>query len=150
MKRHRIVLDTNVLISAILFGGPPREILDLVISGSVDCALSLAILDELRDVLRRPKFNFSPEQCFNVLEELHAVCDIVNPKLRINVITQDPDDNKILECAVEAECDFIVSGDGHLLALGEFRGIEILPPTAYLESASGASGTGSMSGRELR
>jgi putative PIN family toxin of toxin-antitoxin system len=133
MKHHRIVLDTNVLISAILFGGPPREALKLVISGTVDCSLSLAILDELRDVLQRPKFKFSPEQSFNVLEELHAACDIINPMVKINVITEDPDDNKILECAVAAKSTFIVSGDRHLLDLVEFRGIKILTPTAYLK-----------------
>jgi len=133
MKHDRIVLDTNVLISAILFGGPPREALKLVISGTVDCSLSIAILDELRDVLRRPKFGFSPEQSFNVLEELHAVCDIINPMVKINVITEDHDDNKILECAVEAKSAFIVSGDRHLLDLIEFRGIKILTPSAYLK-----------------
>jgi putative PIN family toxin of toxin-antitoxin system len=133
MKRHRIVLDTNVLISAILFGGSPREALKLVISGTVDCSLSLAILDELRDVLRRPKFSFSPEQAFNVLEELHAVCDIISPMVKINAITEDPDDDRILECAVEAKSAFIISGDRHLLDIAEFRGIKILTPTAYLK-----------------
>lgn len=137
MKHHRIVLDTNVLISAILFGGPPREVLKLVISGAVDCSLSLAILDELRNVLTRPKFKFSPEQSFNVLEELHAACSIINPMLKINVITEDPDDNRILECAVEAKSDFIVSGDRHLLDLVEFRGIKILTPTDYVKVSQG-------------
>jgi len=138
MKHHRIVLDTNILISAILFGGPPRDVLKLVISGTVGCSLSLAILDELRDVLQRPKFKFSSEQSFNVLEELHAACDIVNPMVKINVITEDPDDNKILECAVEAESAFIVSGDRHLLDLVEFRGIKILTPTAYIKMVKDA------------
>lgn len=133
MKHHRIVLDTNILISAILFGGPPRDVLKLVISGTVGCSLSLAILDELRDVLQRPKFKFSSEQSFNVLEELHAACDIINPMVKINVITEDPDDNKILECAVAAKSAFIVSGDRHLLDLVEFRGIKILTPTAYIK-----------------
>ena len=81
MKRHRIVLDTNVLISAILFNGPPRKILERVIGGAVDCSLSLPILDELRDVLQRPKFGFSPAQAFQVLEELHAVCEVINPEM---------------------------------------------------------------------
>jgi putative PIN family toxin of toxin-antitoxin system len=132
MKHHRIVLDTNVLISAILFGGPPRDVLKLVISGTTGCSLSLAILDELRDVLQRPKFKFSSEQSFNILEELHAACEIINPTVKINVITEDPDDNKILECAVETQANFIVSGDRHLLDLVEFREIKILTPTAYI------------------
>jgi len=138
MKHHRIVLDTNVLISAILFGGPPRDVLKLVISGTVGCSISLAILDELRDVLQRPKFKFSSEQSFNVLEELHTACDIINPMVKINVITEDPDDNKILECAVEAKSAFIVSGDRHLLDLVEFRGIKILTPNAYIKMVKDA------------
>lgn len=138
MKHHRIVLDTNVLISAILFGGPPRDVLKLVIGGTVGCSLSLAILDELRDVLQRPKFKFSSEQSFNVLEELHASCEIINPMVKINVITEDPDDNEILECAVEAKSTFIVSGDRHLLDLVEYRGIKILTPTAFIKTVKEA------------
>lgn len=99
MKRQRVVLDTNVLISAILFGGAPREVLELVINGTIDCSLSLPILDELRDVLCRPKFGFSPEQSLRVLEELCAVCDVIQPVERIPILASDPDDTMILECA---------------------------------------------------
>ena len=133
MNRHRIVLDTNVLISAILFGGTPRRVLDLVISGSVDCTLSIAILDELRDVLERPKFGFSADVCLHITEELHGVCDIITPSVRIDAIRSDPDDNRILECAVEAHAHYIVSGDPHLLALGTFERIRILSPADYLK-----------------
>ena len=132
MNRHRIVLDTNVLISVILFGGKPRRILESVISGSIDCSLSVVILGELRDVLGRDKFGFSPEACFRIVEELHAVCDIVSPSTRIDIIRSDPDDNRILECALEAQANFIVSGDPYLLKLGEFRNIKILSPADYL------------------
>jgi len=134
MKQDRIVLDTNVLISAVLFNGPPRAILERVISGSVPCSLSLAILDELRDVLQRPKFGFSPEQAFQVIEELHAVCDVVNPAIRISVVTADPDDNRILECALESKAKTIISGDEHLLAIVEFRGVRIASPSDYLKT----------------
>lgn len=133
MNRHRIVLDTNVIISAILFGGKPRKVLDLVISGFVDCTLSLAILDELRDVLQRPKFGFPPDLCLHITEELHGVCDIISPSVILNVIRSDPDDNRILECAVEARAHYIVSGDPHLLKLGVFERITILSPTDYLK-----------------
>jgi len=133
MNRHRIVLDTNVLISAILFGGKPRRALDLVISGAVDCTLSIAILDELKDVLQRPKFGLSAEACFNIIEELRAACDIISPSVSVGVIRSDPDDNRMLECAVEAQAHFIVSGDPHLLDLGKFEKIRILSPADYLK-----------------
>ena len=133
MNRHRIVLDTNVLISAILFGGKPRRVLDLVISGSVDCTLSTAILDELKDVLQRPKFGFPAEVCFHIIEELHSACDIISPSVSLDVIRSDPDDNRILECAVKAHAHFIVSGDPHFLDLGKFEKIRILSPADYLK-----------------
>ena len=132
MNRHRIVLDTNVLISAILFGGKPRKVLDLVISGSIDCTLSTAILDELKGVLERPKFGFSANVCLHIIEELHGICDIISPSVSVEAIGSDPDDNRILECAKEAQAHFIVSGDPHLLDLGSFEGIRILSPAAYL------------------
>jgi putative PIN family toxin of toxin-antitoxin system len=134
MKRHRIVLDTNVLVSAILFGGPPRDVLELAISGTIHCSLSVSILDELRDVLCRPKFGFSLEQSLRVIEELHAVSDVVDPGDRVLVLASDPDDNMILECAISAKAAFIVSGDRHLLDLGQYEGIVIVRPAEYLRT----------------
>lgn len=133
MNRHRIVLDTNVLISAILFKGKPRRVLDLVISGSVECTLSTVIVDELKDVLQCPKFGFSAEVCFHIIEKLHGACDIISPSVSVDVIRSDPDDNRILECAVEAQAHSIVSGDPHLLDLGKFEKIRILSPADYLK-----------------
>ncbi|MBU0715473.1 MAG: putative toxin-antitoxin system toxin component, PIN family [Verrucomicrobia bacterium] len=133
MKRQRIVLDTNVLISAVLFGGPPRDVLELVISGAIDCSLSLPILDETREVLRRTKFGFSPEQSFQLLEELHAACDVINPTTHVQAVASDPDDNMILECALASNADVVVSGDHHLLDLIVFRGIYIVAPSDYLK-----------------
>ncbi|MCX6996793.1 MAG: putative toxin-antitoxin system toxin component, PIN family [Kiritimatiellaeota bacterium] len=134
MKRYRVVLDTNVLISAILFSGPPREILELVIRGAVDCSLSPPMLDELRDVLQRPKFGLSLEQAFQVLEELHVVCDVINPSMQIHVVTADPDDNMVLACALESKADLLVSGDQHLLDIGTFRGVQMVTPTDALKT----------------
>ena len=133
MKRTRVVLDTNILISAIVFGGPPRKVLEMVIGGDVNCSLSFAILDELRDVLQRPKFGFSPDQTVAVIDELNGICDMLNPPRRIRRIKFDPDDNRILECAVEAQADSIISGDAHLLELGDYRGIPIMSPSDFLK-----------------
>lgn len=134
MKRPHIVLDTNVLISALLFGGVPRDVLRLVITGDVICSLSLPILDELRDVLRRPKFGISLQQAMTIIEELADLCAMVSPCEKVHVIDADPDDNRILECAIQAQANTIVSGDAHLLALGSYKGIRILRPTEFLEA----------------
>ena len=132
MERTRVVLDTTVLVSAIVFGGRPRIVLEMVFGGDINCSLSFAILDELRDVLQRPKFGFSPRQSVTIIDELHTICDILNPPRRIRTIKVDPDDNRVLECAVEAQADSIISGDAHLLDLGEYRGIAIMSPSEFL------------------
>jgi predicted nucleic acid-binding protein len=90
-------------------------------------------LDEIRHVLYRPKFGFSPEQSLQLLDELHAVCDIINPIVRLNVVTSDLDDNMVLECALESGASFVVSGDRYLLDLVEFHGIQIVTPSGYLK-----------------
>jgi putative PIN family toxin of toxin-antitoxin system len=132
MKRAHVVLDTNVLISALLFGGHPRQILDTILAGTVDCSLSVPILDELTGVLQQPKFGFSSRQAMAVREELSTRCTIVHPSERIRAVDADPDDNRILECAVAARADIIISGDVHLLRLRVHRSIRILSPSEFL------------------
>ncbi len=132
MRRPHIILDTNVLISASLFGGLPREILKLIVAGIIDCSLSLPILDELKDVLQRPKFGLSAQQAMAIVEELSTLCGVVVPLRRIRSICADPNDDRILECALEARADAIVSGDAHLLDLGMYEGISILSPSEFL------------------
>lgn len=129
-----IVLDTNVIISALLFGGNPRKIMELIISGDIECSLSPAILQELTDVLQRPKFGFSSTACLQIAEELHGICHLVSPESSLTVIQDDPDDNRILECALEANASFIITGDPHLLSLQEFQKIKIIDPSEYLKA----------------
>jgi len=133
MKRPHLVLDTNILVSALVFGGPPREILNMIIAGAVNCSLSLPILDELQDVLQRPKFGFSPQQAMGIAEDLSTLCAIVNPLEQISVIGADPDDDRILECALEARARIIISGDAHLLDLRAYEGIRIMNPSEFLQ-----------------
>ena len=128
MTPPRIVLDSNVIISGILFGGHPGRLLEHALDGSLQCFLSLPILDEIREVLQRPKFGLSSEQALTLIEELHDLCCIVTPKTGVRVIDADPDDNMILECASAANAHIIVSGDSHLLDLGQWKGIRILTP----------------------
>ena len=133
MKRLRIVLDTNVLISAVLFGGTPRQVLELIIAGKVECSISVAMLDELRDVLLRPKFGLSAAQTAMIVEEVHAIAEVVSPNERIDHVVSDPDDNMVLECAVEAKASVVVTGDSHLLDLQAFQNVPILSPADFLK-----------------
>jgi len=128
MRALRVVLDSNVIISGFLFGGPPARILEHALHDAVQAYTSLPILDEVRDVLQRPKFGLTSDQALTLIEELHDLCEIVTPGKRVRVITADPDDDAILECAQSAQAELIVSGDSHLLDLGQWRRIDILPP----------------------
>jgi uncharacterized protein len=132
----RVVADTNVLVSAIQFGGKPKQLLDLAVDGHVDLALSEGILEETLRVLRN-KFDRTSDELIETDKQLRIVCRIVTPTESINVISSDPTDDRILECAVAADADAIVSGDNHLLALGNFRGILIQRVSDFLVGFQG-------------
>ena len=133
MTALRVVFDSNVIISGFLFGGPPARLLQLALDGSVQMVSSLPILDEIRDVLQRPKFGLSIDQVLMFINELHTLSEVVVPQMRFSVITADPDDDMILECAFAANADMIVSGDAHLLTLGCWETILILSPAEALK-----------------
>ena len=128
----KIVCDTNVLISGILFGGNARQILDLATRGAVTNAISADILNEAQGVLLRPKFGLSTSQVLGILELFRDTFETVIPGCPVAAITDDPDDNRILEAALAAKADAIVSGDKHLLDLGTWNGIPILSLADFL------------------
>jgi putative PIN family toxin of toxin-antitoxin system len=143
MTPLRIVLESDVVIAGFLFGGPPARLLLHVVGGAAQCFTSLAILDEIRDVLQRPKFGLAPEQALTLVEELHALCRVVTPTERGRAVPADPDDNAVLKCAMEAGANVVVSGDCRPLARRRWRGIRILPPSAAIaeiESRRGVAG----------
>jgi putative PIN family toxin of toxin-antitoxin system len=128
----KLVLDSNVLISAVVFGGKPREILELAVKGRVEVAISNAILDEISGVLGGKMFQY-PERIVRALvAEIEDLADFVEPGERINAILDDPEDNRVLECAVASGASVIVSGDSHLLALRTFGQMSIMNPDEFL------------------
>ncbi|MCK5036466.1 MAG: putative toxin-antitoxin system toxin component, PIN family [Candidatus Sabulitectum sp.] len=135
MNSLRVVLDSNVYSSAFLFGGVPAGVIGLALGGSILVNTSIPILDEIRDVLRRPKFGLSSSQAFTLIEEIHSLCRIASSEGPVLVVKEDPDDNKILECALAARAEVIVSGDLHLLCLHRWRGIKILTPSDFMREA---------------
>ncbi len=128
----RVVCDTNVLISGILFGGKPRDLLRLTSSGKITNFTSPALLKELEDVLQRPKFGLNEEKVYGIIRLFRETFSIIMPETELSVITDDPDDNRVLEAASAADAEAIISGDGHLLDLAEWNEIPILTPTAFL------------------
>ena len=127
----RVTADTNILVSALNFpGSRPYQLLELARSGAIDLAISGHILDELEDVLRR-KFNWPDGDIREMRRQFRMFAQyVVNPDA-VEVITADPDDNRILEAA--AGSDYIVSGDHHLLDLGHFRNIPIVTVAEFIE-----------------
>ena len=133
----RIVCDTNVLVSGILFNGPPRRILERIALGKIENAISFEILAEAKDVLARPKFGLRAEQVAGIIETFTETFVLVAPTERVSVVKDDPDDDRILEAALVARAEIIISGDKHLLNLQSWNGIEILSPADFLERLNG-------------
>ena len=133
MRRElRVVADTNVLVSALLFGGPPEQIVLAGLRGEIQLLTSSPLLKELERVLKG-KFKLNLHLVRNILEEIKEVAELVEVSSHINVISYPDDDNRVLECAVDGKAEFIVTGDTkHILPLKEFRGTKILSPSEFL------------------
>lgn len=126
----RLVLDTNVVASGLLWDGSPRLLLKAGRESRVALFTSPPLIAELAEILARKKFERKIAASGLSIDELVAgycnLATVVRPWLIPPTILNDPDDDQVLACAVGAHADLIVSGDQHLLTLGRFRGIEIL------------------------
>jgi putative PIN family toxin of toxin-antitoxin system len=130
----RVIADTNVFISALVFGGLPGIFLDLALRRRFTLVTSMVILDELDEKLRG-KFAISERDALTIRAKLEGNADMADPNFELNAVPDDPDDNRILECAVAGKADFIVSGDRHLLRIESYDGITIVSVRRFLESA---------------
>jgi len=121
MGKKKIILDTNILISALGWDGNPRTIFNKIIYREFELILSLKQFNELLRVLDYPKFKFTQEQKDRFLLILIGIITLIKTKFKVNIIKDDPDDNIILEPANEIKIDYIISGNDHLLNLKEFK-----------------------------
>ena len=127
----RVVFDTNILVSALAFpGGRGDEALGRIVAGQDSLVLSRSILDELLSVLAR-KFAHDREALARVAVFLSEVGEFVEPIESLTVLADEPD-NRILECALAAGAQVVVTGDRAMLAHGEYRGIRIVSLSTYL------------------
>jgi putative PIN family toxin of toxin-antitoxin system len=122
----RVVLDTNVLVSAIISDGKPRELFRKGISKEFCIVTSELLLRELATVLRRPKFKTDEDEIHRIILALMQAAEVVEAVSKFNLIKDDPKDDMIVETAYDGKADFIVSGDSHLFRLNIFRGIQIV------------------------
>lgn len=131
--KPKVVFDTNIYISAILYGGNPRSCLELARSGQIELFASSEIIFELVKKLKE-KFNWSDEDTVDLVQGLAKFTIVIKPKEKILAIHNDPTDNIILECAKEAEADFIISGDiKHVLALKKYGNTRIIRAKDFLD-----------------
>jgi len=128
----RIVFDTNVLISASLWDNSvAHKLLIKLIKEDSELFTSVEILKEYKEAIIRD-FKYSKKEVEEILSKLLNVLKITKPEVKIEEIKEDPADNKILECAISSNAEFILTYDNHLLCLKEFKGIKILKPEDFL------------------
>ncbi len=137
----RAVIDTNVLLSGLIWHGAPRALIQQVRTGALTLISSPVLIAELADVISRAKFrtllarsNTDPEQ---MLAEIRLLVEIVDPPLLSEQVSRDPDDDAVLALAVATRPDLIVSGDLDLLTLGTYGGIPIVTPADALRRSGG-------------
>lgn len=127
---HCVVLDTNVLISALIFGGIPRQLLDMCLRRDMAGVTSDILLAEFSDVVTK-KFHFDPGMTAKIKQKLVRKYLVVHPKRTINVLADQPD-NRVLEAAATGQCNSIITGDKDLLTLKQFESIVILTPRDFM------------------
>ena len=121
------------MVSGIIFPrGKPFQLLELAREEMISLTISAAILDELAEVLSR-KFNFPPEAVEDARRRTQTMARTVTPSVRLDVVKEDPPDDRVLECAVSSGADYIVTGDKDLLRLGRYDAIPIVSVADFLE-----------------
>lgn len=126
---ERVVLDTNVIISALLFDGLPEQVVLRVLAGANTSVTSPYIIEETSRILRT-KFSVAPKT-LSMLEQLLSVSEIQYFQPFLNVLSDEPD-NRILETAIQGNADFLVTGDKLLIELGQYESIVIIKPADFL------------------
>jgi len=131
----RAGLDTNVLISGVIATGVPHKLLVRGFNHEYQIVVSVETLTEFRETLLKypERFHMGEDEVQEEVETIRYFAEFVTPQEDITAVEDDPDDGKFLEAAVAGDVDYLVSGDGHLLSLESFRGIDIIEPRTFYE-----------------
>lgn len=133
-KAIRVVLDTNVLISSILFRGALAGMVDLWKRGRIVPVFSRETFDEFRAVLEYPKFKLTESEIKSIIEEeVLPFFEVVETTVKVREVCKDSDDDKLVACALSAAADFIISGDKDLCDLASYRRIRIIRASELLK-----------------
>ena len=130
----KVVVDTNVVISGVFFGGMPSRILEAWRDGKIDLVVSPDILEEYRRVGDRLETQFADVSLAPFIALLVMTAEIVEPPGLSKQVSRDRDDDKFIACALAGGCHVIISGDKDLLSISGFRGVKVVAPREFLES----------------
>ena len=134
-NKLKVVLDTNVYISALLFSGVPEEIIGLARAGRIGLLVSPTIMLELGRILQ-DKFGFSRRETLYAVSGVRRIARIIVPKIKLDIVDKDESDNRILECAEAGGADYIITGDKkHLRPLARYKNIIIRTPSEFIKEA---------------
>ncbi len=133
MRQEKVVLDTNIIISAaISLDGKPARIFELFLNGDLVNYSSKEIIEEVTEVISRPFFGISEEYRDFIISNLKDKSIIIKPSFNEEIITEDVSDNKFINCALSAKA-CIISGDRHLLKLRIYKGVRVFSATEFLK-----------------
>lgn len=132
----KVVIDTNVYVSGVLWNGNESKIVDMCMDGILENHTSIDILSEVERVLSYRKFNLTNEEIDKLLKIYFSFSRLVSIKVKSDIKSRDPADNKILECAVVTNVDYIITGDEDLLVMKDVEGIRIISSRDFLEMIS--------------
>jgi putative PIN family toxin of toxin-antitoxin system len=133
----RVVLDTNIWLSGLFWDGEANKIIEQGENKRITILISEEILLEIKDVLQKEsKFtaflDSKDASVKEVIKTILFISELITPKTKLTIVKDDPDDNKILEAAVDGKAKYIITYDKHLLSLEEFQGISMLHPKTFL------------------
>ena len=132
----KVVYDTNIIISAVIAKGRPYLLLQLAYNDKLDLFISPDLLREYEEVIKRPKFKISKADISGTLNLIKAHSKMVIPKIKVDEIPKDQADNKVLECALAAKADYLITGNKNHFTFSEFKGIKVLSPAEFTEVIS--------------
>lgn len=134
----KLVLDTNTVVSGLLWRNAPRLLMDAAVEGRIELAASTALVDELTRVITRAKFarklaeqGLTPQA---LVDRYAKLAKPVTPASIRRTVPKDADDDAVLACALAAQADFIVTGDAHLLNMKRYHGMRIIDAAQALRS----------------
>ena len=133
----KIVLDANIFISSFFWGGNPRMVLERVITRTDELLITKEILDEIEEVLNRPKFHVGKNEIEYYLQSIEEIAHKIVTKNRLTKASRDKADNKYIECGIAGKANYIISGDIHLLEIREYDNLKIVTAKEYLEIIRG-------------